>query len=134
MIAAQHQGDQSAIAGCYDQCFHTLADRHAEEVAHVFYGVLAWGVYALHCSARRIAFSERWAGFGGFDVGRVVAAITVGDVILAGFGNHVKFVIGTATYIACIGAYGAKSQTRTGKNPRVGVMHFLISVFQRGGI
>jgi len=65
------------------------------------------------------------------DVGGVVGGVAEGDIVFAGFGQHVELVRASAADGAGIGLHRAEVQTQTGEDVAVCLVHTVVRFLQR---
>ena len=89
---------------------------------HLFARGGALNVAAQRCGQR----------FGFFDVSSVIRCVGEHDIVFAGVGQHVEFVRARAANRAVVSNHWAEVEAQACENTRIGVVHALVSLFERG--
>ncbi len=111
MVAAYDQGDQLAfLDAVHHKRLDGFLDGHAELLDQLDDGLGIRCIDQAQLFARGCAFGFARDGFGLLDVGRVVGGIAEGDIVLAGFGQYMKFVGAGAADGAGVGLHRTEVQ------------------------
>ena len=130
MVAAEHQRDDVPGRPVHQQGLDALRGAHAQLCAQLCDGArVGRGDFGQRLAGRAARRAWRQSGRG-FQIGCVIVAIGERNRILAGFGQHVKFLRGAAADAAAVGLHGAKFQTHAGENTRVSLEHQPIAFSQ----
>ena len=109
-----------------------MRERQVEQDGYVLARGIARGRRFHHRLHRRGTRCEQGQRLGQFNVGCVIGSRTIGDCVLAGIGDNLKFVRARAADGTGIGLDGAKGQPHTGENALVGSEHGVVTLARAG--
>ena len=131
VIAAHQQRHQAAFAAFDDQRLDGLLDRQIKLLDQLLDGFRIRRVGERHIRAGGGALAGGRHGLGQLHVGGVAGLVGEGDVVLAGFGQHVEFMAGGAADGAGVRFHGTVIQAQPVEDRAVGVVHHLVGLRQR---
>ncbi len=124
-VIATHQHQHEAGLRHHRHRLDRALQRDAEQLGHVFTGLLGGRCHLLHRFAGRGARGRR-CRTGGFHIGGVIGASGERQRVFAGVGDDVEFLRCIAADGAGICLHGAEVQSQAGEDARIGGAHVVV--------